>query len=344
MALSLPPKGREEIMRIGITGWCRLRLFFSKAGMGLDYIDPINFQWEFWDASVLANRGHTVFWLNQETQPPKLDIVFCVIDREAGRARDIAASQAIPWVLQLINRIADYEDAAWDAIKAAMESASAFICTAPVSQRSAVKWMKQYKYRVPCEYIPFGADLALAEEAARRGPIENQQTNFTYVGSLVHHKRVDILVRAFADIPAGLCLIGDGPERDNLILQAKVLGTKLNLVGLASNMAKYRQLQTTAALVLSSTGEQFNIPTLEALACGTPVLARRLKDMEEIYGDIVDWWDEPAELVEKAKNILKNGRGDEEARRKWVIDNGLTLEARAERLEKVFEEVVTING
>ena len=321
-------------MHIGITGFCQPRLMFTHEGLGIDYVDPLNFQWEFWDCRALADLGHTVFWLNEQNRPPLLDIVFCVIDREAPRAAAIAQSQDIPWVMQHINRIADYPDVAWDGIKVAMASAKAFTCTAPVAQRSVVKWMQENRCWKPCQYIPFGANMSLAQGE------EVAPEQFTYVGGLVAHKRVDILVRAFADIPATLNLIGDGPESPHLALQARVLGTKLSIAGPVSNYAKYQALKRSHAMVLASSGEQFNIPTLEALACGTPVLARRLADMEDIYGDMVYWWNEPEELVMLAHAVLAHGRGDMAARRQWVIDGGFTLEARAAKLEKIFQEAV----
>jgi glycosyltransferase involved in cell wall biosynthesis len=90
------------------------------------------------------------------------------------------------------------------------------------------------------------------------------------VARLVPIKRIDLIARAFSMMPAKkLVIIGDGPEMDRI---KAVSGDNVHFHGarrrevVAAHMAKAR------ALITAST-EPFGIASVEAQACGTPVIA-----------------------------------------------------------------------
>lgn len=118
------------------------------------------------------------------------------------------------------------------------------------------------------------------------------------VGRLVRIKQFSVLLQAFEkvrqDIDARLVLIGRGPRREALMKQAYELGVQshVEFLGFVSNPFKY--MKRADLLAHTSRYEGFGLVVVEALACGTPVVATEcpggpsdiLADGE--YGELVD--------------------------------------------------------
>ena len=109
------------------------------------------------------------------------------------------------------------------------------------------------------------------------------------VGSLVPRKCPDLLLEAIAETDGIPCvLVGDGPMRVKLERRAQELGIA-DRVALLGNVFRselghiYREAD---ALVLPSVSDAFPLVALEAMACGTPVLATRVSGLPEM---IEDW-------------------------------------------------------
>ncbi|MFO7766095.1 MAG: glycosyltransferase, partial [Pelovirga sp.] len=108
-----------------------------------------------------------------------------------------------------------------------------------------------------------------------------QQTVIT-VAHLTRYKRVDFLLRVFARIKKDYPdltyhIVGDGDDMDNLKALASDLGISNSVIfhGRLSH-AKVAVLNSSALLFLhGSINETFGMAPLEAIACGTPVLAHR---------------------------------------------------------------------
>ena len=85
------------------------------------------------------------------------------------------------------------------------------------------------------------------------------------------------LLRAFAEVvesrPARLVILGEGPERENLLELASRLGIaeKVDLPGFKTNPFAY--MARASAFVLSSRYEGFPNVLVQAMACGTPVVS-----------------------------------------------------------------------
>jgi glycosyltransferase involved in cell wall biosynthesis len=97
------------------------------------------------------------------------------------------------------------------------------------------------------------------------------------VGRLVKQKDFPTLIRAFAEVRkqrhARLIILGHGAEYELIaqMIQKLNLSSYVEMVGFVAN--PYAFMARASVLVLSSRHEGFPMVLLEALACGTPVVA-----------------------------------------------------------------------
>lgn len=96
-------------------------------------------------------------------------------------------------------------------------------------------------------------------------------------GRLTAQKDFPTLIRAFAlvrkKLPARLMILGEGEERQRLesLVHELGLGADVALPGFVDNPFKY--MKHARVFVLSSRFEGFGLVLVEAMACGTPVIA-----------------------------------------------------------------------
>jgi glycosyltransferase involved in cell wall biosynthesis len=99
---------------------------------------------------------------------------------------------------------------------------------------------------------------------------EKKEDFYLTVSRLVHYKRVDLIVQAFAEMPdKKLVVIGEGPEFKKI----KKKATKnIQLLGYKKLDEMKDYLQRAKAFIFAAE-EDFGITPVEAQACGTPVIA-----------------------------------------------------------------------
>ncbi len=101
---------------------------------------------------------------------------------------------------------------------------------------------------------------------------------FAYLGRLKRYKRVDIVIRAFAQLNAAsatLEIAGQGDHRPALETLSRSLGVqdRVRFLGFVNDDDKIALLRRSWATVLASPKEGWGISNLESAACGTPVIA-----------------------------------------------------------------------
>ena len=104
-------------------------------------------------------------------------------------------------------------------------------------------------------------------------PFRAEKSNdFLLVSRFVPYKRVDLVVRAFRDMPQHrLVVVGDGPEAAS-VREAAGGAPNIALLGAQPQAALVTLMQQARAFVFAAE-EDFGIAMVEAQACGTPVIA-----------------------------------------------------------------------
>jgi glycosyltransferase involved in cell wall biosynthesis len=125
-------------------------------------------------------------------------------------------------------------------------------------------------------------------------PVLGLQPPFVlYVGNLKPHKNVKTLLHAFAwlresrKLPHSLLIVGDDLRwKSQIVEQCAKLGIRDSTV-FAPEVPQSLLPEIYAAadlLVMPSALEGFGLPVLEAMACGTPVIASRAGSLPEVAG------------------------------------------------------------
>jgi len=136
------------------------------------------------------------------------------------------------------------------------------------------------------------ADMVADEEATRLlGKASAGALDILHVGSTIPRKRIDLLLRIFAAIrkefpEARLIRVGGSftGEQAKLVAELRIAEAIVMLPHLERDLlaAVYRR----AAVVLQpSEREGFGLPIVEAMACGTAVVASDLPVLREVGGD-----------------------------------------------------------
>lgn len=125
-----------------------------------------------------------------------------------------------------------------------------------------------------------------------------------YTGRLDGIKRVENLISVWANIQkvfpeATLLIVGTGPDEDALRRSA---GSGIVFTGNVKDVATY--LRAANLFVLPSISEGFSLSTLEALACGLPVIATRVGAIPELIQHGQNGWIVDADNLKDLENAL----------------------------------------
>jgi len=176
---------------------------------------------------------------------------------------------------------------------------------------------------------------------------------FLFVGMFSPRKNLEPLIRGVAEFNrrsgAGydLVLVGASGWQDQRVFRAAEEAGCVRLTGYVPD-ADLPALYTLAtALVFPSSSEGFGLPLLEAMACGTPVVANRATSIPEVVGDAALLLDEvtPAAIAAALDRLM----GDQ-ALRHALVARGLaraqsfTWERAARRCVDLYERMGHLCG
>lgn len=104
-----------------------------------------------------------------------------------------------------------------------------------------------------------------------------------------------------------LILVGDGgPEKENVLMQIKAspLRERIHCVGYQADPVKY--YQSFDLLVVPSSNEGLSNATMEAMACGVPVLSNAICGAHELIGEDEAGWITDLRSVESLRDVLQS--------------------------------------
>jgi glycosyltransferase involved in cell wall biosynthesis len=195
-----------------------------------------------------------------------------------------------------------------------------------------------------------GVDTALfapfpRAEAREQLGLETSGTWLLGVGNLVPEKGFDLLIRAAATMPeVRVLIVGEGPLRPELLALARARAP--GRVHFRSNVTQPQLRFVYAAadvLALPSLREGWPNVVLEAIACGTPVVAADVGGVREVLrsdapGRVVAQRDEQAWV--RALQFFLDARLDPQQVRRYAFDFGWD-DIVAQQCE-LYEEVALV--
>ena len=146
----------------------------------------------------------------------------------------------------------------------------------------------------------------------------NSGKYFLFVGSILKHKNIIRLLRAFAELASETVLVIAGVCKDSDCLEEvykvaaelDVSERQLRYLEYVSDEDLPHLYNGAISYILPSLHEGFGVPIIEAMACGTPVITSNCSAMSEVAGDaalLVDPYS--VESISSAmREILNNPR------------------------------------
>jgi glycosyltransferase involved in cell wall biosynthesis len=183
--------------------------------------------------------------------------------------------------------------------------------------------------------------------AALRTPVATEPGLVVFLGRLeIEQKGLDLLLDAVrrlpADCPARVVIAGDGKHAQRLeqLVRASGLGERVEFAGRVAGDAKWRLLARAQVAVVPSRYETFGITALEAMACGTPVLAFDIDGLRTTLGEgasvSVPAFDVPAYAAALRELLADGERCERMGRRGQELARASAWEGLAEQQEAVY--------
>jgi glycosyltransferase involved in cell wall biosynthesis len=145
--------------------------------------------------------------------------------------------------------------------------------------------MQDYPHAPDLVRIHNGVDVETYAPGPERGP--GAPFTVGFVGRLIEGKGVDHLLRALAVSDARLLVAGDGSDRSRLVALARELKLqdRVQFLGTVDDVNSFWTDCDIAVVPTAELSEAFSMVTLEAMACGKPVLAASSGAIPELVLD-----------------------------------------------------------
>lgn len=121
---------------------------------------------------------------------------------------------------------------------------------------------KYYRREAQVIHPPVDTDFFTPGESERKN-------EYLVAGQLVGYKRADLAVAACTELDLPLVVAGEGPEKEKL---QRMAGPSVRFTGRVSD-ENLRQLMRSCRALIFPGVEDFGLVPVEAMACGTPIVA-----------------------------------------------------------------------
>lgn len=160
---------------------------------------------------------------------------------------------------------------------------------------------KHVSARIQKYYNRDSATIYPPVDVSRFKIYEGQRSGFLVVGRQVAYKRTDLAVKACTELNLPLTVVGQGSAHKSL---QKIAGPSIRFIPTASDEEIANYYQKAEALIFPGE-EDFGIVPVEAMACGTPVIAYGVGGATETVVNGSTGLYFPAQTVESLKHTLK---------------------------------------
>lgn len=219
-----------------------------------------------------------------------------------------------------------------------------------ISSDTKNRGLKFYNNKLEIDVVHYGL-VAPSYKNIDRNELGLNNTDFVIISiaRLVKRKGFQYLIQAISKIEnknIKLLVIGDGPERNNLIKLSKEMGigSKVSFIGPIWGEKKYQFLSISDLFVLPSLHEGFGIVFLEAMHCGLSIVATNNGGQTDFLVDgrnalLVPIKDSYA-LAEKIIELVEDKviRSEMSSANRKDVQN-FYIEKIAQKYMKIYEEV-----
>jgi len=155
------------------------------------------------------------------------------------------------------------------------------------SEKTAAKLLAEGITPGRLSVLPLGVDMS----AVARAPVAAKRYDVLFMGRLLQHKGVDVLVKAIAQLrdeglAASCGIYGEGPEADRLDELVPSLGLQGQVElhpPVVDQSEVFGLMKAARVFAYPSLREGFGLAVAEALACGTPVVTSDHPDNNSQY-------------------------------------------------------------